>query len=252
MLFAIFFIQLIFHQELSDLHLRRGLSIAGVDTSTVTSGATDAANSVTKIAAHEIAQASATAQTTVDQASEHLKTLSEDLKLHLPAYYAVGLWGYCQGDNSTGPFANCSKPSTSFSFNLLEIFGSASAEINDILLDKDNKILAGYHDVSRWTVSAYIIGFVFTSATIIIQVFLFVFPKVKILLVASSILAAAFITGASIGATVIYGLLTGGIARVLQPLGAHASLGASTFTATWLARCGSFASRASTTVYVVL
>lgn len=44
-----------------------------------------------------------------------------------------------------------------------------------------------------------------------------------------------FITGASIGVTVIYSLIIGSIQSLLQPLGAYASLGAQTFTATWLA-----------------
>ncbi|KAF4765661.1 hypothetical protein HAV15_003334 [Penicillium sp. str.  len=163
--------------DFSSLHLRRGLSIAGVDTSSVTSGASDAANSATKVAANEVAQVSTTVKTKADQARDRLETLSKDLRLHLPAYYAVGLWGYCQGHNSTGPFANCSKPSTSFSFDLLEILGSASEEIKDMLPKNDNKVLAGYHDFSRWTILAYILGFIFTVATIIIQVVLLILSK---------------------------------------------------------------------------
>jgi hypothetical protein len=179
--------------DLSGLHLRRGLSIAGVDTSSVTSGASDAANSATKVAANEVAQVSTVVQPNADQARDCLGTLSKDLGLHLPAYYAVGLWGYCQGNNSTGPFANCSKPSTSFSFDLLEIIGSASEEINDMLPKNDNKVLAGYHDLSRWTILAYILGFIFTIATIIIQVLLLIFSKGKIFLIASSIVGPTLV-----------------------------------------------------------
>jgi hypothetical protein len=223
-----------------------------VDTSSITSGVSVVANSATKVAANEVAQVSTAVQTKADQASDRLETLSKDLRLHLPAYYAVGLWGYCQGDNSTGAFSNCSKPSTSFSFDLLNILGSASEDINDILPKNVNKVLAGYHDVSRWTISAYILGFIFTIATIIIQVLLLKLARGKIFLIASSIvgptlvafsccmlttmkLASIFITGASIGVTVIYGLITGGIESVLHPLGAHASLGAQTLTSAWLA-----------------
>ncbi|CAG8040675.1 unnamed protein product [Penicillium nalgiovense] len=221
--------------DLSNLHLRRGLSIAGVDTSSVTSGASDAANSATKLAANEVAQVSTAVQTKADQARDRLEILSKDLRLHLPAYYAVGLWGYCQGDNSTGPFAKCSKPSTSFSFDLLEILGSASEEINDMLPKSDNKVLGGYHNFSMWTILAYILGFIFTIATIIIQVLLLILSKGKIFLIASSILASVFVTSASIGVTVIYGLITGDIKSVSHPLGAHASLGAQSLTSAWLA-----------------
>ncbi|CAG8899733.1 unnamed protein product [Penicillium egyptiacum] len=176
--------------ELSKLHLRRPLSVAGMDTSSVMNESSNAVNCATKITASDIAQASTAAQSTADQVGDHLQTLFEDLKLHLPAYYIVGLYGYCQGDNSTGPFTNCSKPSTSFSFDLLGIFGSQSEEINDILPKDDNKVLAGYHDVSGWTISAYILGFTFTVAAIIIQVPLLMFSKGKNFLVASSIIEA--------------------------------------------------------------
>jgi hypothetical protein len=223
-----------------------------VDASSVTSAASNAANSATKITANEIAQASTVAQTTADEASDHLQTLSESLKLHLPAYYAVGLWGYCQGDHSTGPFSNCSKPSTSFSFNLLGIFGSASEEVSEILPEDNNKVLAGYRKVSQWTISAYITGFIFTLVALIFQVLLMTISKGRIFLVASSVvssgiiaftyfvlnmikLASIFIIGASTSATVIYGLITGSIQAVLRPLGAHASLGVQTLIATWLA-----------------
>jgi hypothetical protein len=164
-----------------------------VDTPSVTSGAFDTANSATKVAANEIAQVSTVVQIKADQARDRLKTISKDLRVHLPAYYAVGLWGYCQGDNSTGPFANCSKPSTSFLFDLLEIFGSASEEINDVLPKNDSKVLAGYHDISRWTILAYILGFIFTIATIIVQVLLLISSKRKIFLIASFIVGPTLV-----------------------------------------------------------
>ncbi|CAG7932366.1 unnamed protein product [Penicillium olsonii] len=203
--------------------------------SNVTTGASDAANSATQVAANKVDHVSTAVQSKADQTRDRLETLSKDLRLHLPAYYAVGLWGYCQGNDSTGPFTNCSKPSTSFSFNLLKILGSASEEINDVLPKSDNKVFAGYHDFSRWTVLAYILGFIFTITTIIIQVLLLIVSKGKIFLILSSILASVFVTGASIGVTVIYGLITGGVESVLHPLGAHASLGTQTLTSAWLA-----------------
>lgn len=179
--------------EISNLHLRRSLSVAGIDASSVMTEASNASNSVTKITASDIAQASTAAQSTADKVGDHLHTLSEDLKLRLPAYYTVGLWGYCQGENSTGPFTSCSKPSTSFSFDLLGIFGSASSEINDILPKDDNKALAGYHDVSRWIITAYIIGFAFTVAAITIQALLAMFSKGgKVFLVAFSLVSTRF------------------------------------------------------------
>lgn len=52
-------------------------------------GVPGADNSATEIVVYEVAYASTAAQTTATQASDHLKTVSEDLNLHLPACYAV-------------------------------------------------------------------------------------------------------------------------------------------------------------------
>lgn len=62
-----------------------------------------------------------------------------------------------------------------------------------MLPKNDNKVLAGYHDFSRWTILAYILGFIFTIATIIIQVVLLILSKGKIVLIASSIVGPTLV-----------------------------------------------------------
>lgn len=93
-------------------------------------------------------------------------SLQDNLKLHLPAYYSVGLWGYCEGQQITAPPSNCSTPSVSFSFDLLRIFDSVSTQIEQLLPQGNDKVLSGFRDVSRWSKSAYILGFIATALTI--------------------------------------------------------------------------------------
>ncbi|CAG8665139.1 unnamed protein product, partial [Penicillium salamii] len=166
-----------------------------------------------------------------------VQSLSDEIKSHLPHFYSVGLLGYCQGQKETPSYSNCSQPSTSFSFDLLSIFGSVSPAIEEVLPDENNKVLAGYHDVSRWSISAYILGFASTFLAVVFGVTTIFFSRGKLFLIISSLSATIFITGASISVTVIYGLITGAI----KSIGADASFGAHLFTATWLAVAFSFA-----------
>lgn len=92
--------------------------------------------------------------------------LQNNLKLHLPAYYSVGLWGYCEGQQITAPPSNCSTPSVSFSFDLLRIFDSLSTQIEQLLPQGNDKTLLGFRDVSRWSTSAYILGFIATALAV--------------------------------------------------------------------------------------
>ncbi|CAG8344776.1 unnamed protein product [Penicillium salamii] len=224
-------------QELGSFHLRRSLSIAGVDASAIANIASSEANSVVSSVSTTVIYASSAAETAVSQATAKVQSLSDEVKSHLPDFYSVGLWGYCQGQKETMSYSNCSHPSASFSFDLLSIFGSVSPAIEDMLPDKNNKILAGYHEFSRWSISAYILGIAFTSLATVFGVTTVLYSWGKLLLIIFSLSATFFITGASISVTVIYGLVTGAI----KSIGVDASLGPHSFIATWLAVAFSFA-----------
>ncbi|KAJ5531448.1 hypothetical protein N7527_004841 [Penicillium freii] len=220
--------------QLGRFHLRRSLNIAGVDASDVGKTAINEANNVAKDGSTAVIYATAAAETAVSQVSDKVQSLSDEIKSNLPGYYSVGLWGYCQGQKNVASYTNCSHPSTSFSFDLLGIFGSMSTAIEDILPEKITKILAVNHYVSRWSILAYILGFVATFLAVVIGITTMIIPWGKILLTVLSLSATIFITGASIGVTVIYGLMAGA-------LGTNANFGAHMFTATWLAVAFSFA-----------
>lgn len=141
--------------RLEHLNLGRSIDVAAADTSSVANGATNAADSSS--------QAANAAQNKTNQVSDHLQNISDDLKLHLPAYYKVGLLGYCEGKADAAGYSNCSDPSISFSFDLLNIIGSASGQFEELLLPKGNeKVLAGYRDLSKWSIWAYIWGLIAT------------------------------------------------------------------------------------------
>jgi hypothetical protein len=175
--------------ELGKLDLRRSISIAGVDASSTVGQATSVISSEAQNAADGIAQASAAAQTAVSQASDQITMLTDDLKKRLPAYYSIGLWGFCQGQHDAAPFSNCSTPSTTFTFDLLKIFTSLSTEIEDLLPSDGRKILAGSGHVSKWTISAYIIGFVTMLFATIFGITTMAFSWAKLPLIACSLVS---------------------------------------------------------------
>ncbi|CRL27546.1 Actin cortical patch SUR7/pH-response regulator PalI [Penicillium camemberti] len=226
--------------EIGSVHPRRSLGIAAVDGIDVANKASSEANSVMNSASTDVIYASGAAETAASQVTDKIQSLSNEINSHLPGFYSVGLWGYCQGQKETS-YSNCSQPSTSFSFDLLSILGSVTPVIDGVLPDENNKVLAGYHVVSRWSISAYILGFVSTFVAVVFGVTTMFFSRGKILLIISSLSATIFVAGASIGVTVIYGLITGAIQSILHPLGADASFGAHSFAATWLAVTFSFA-----------
>ena len=136
------------------LNMARSIDVAGVDTSSVANGAKNAADSSS--------QAANAAQDKANQVSGHLQDISDDLKLHLPAYYKVGLLGYCEGKADAAGYSNCSDPSISFSFDLLNIIGSASGKFEELLPKGNEKVLAGYRDLSKWSIWAYVWGLIAT------------------------------------------------------------------------------------------
>lgn len=173
--------------ELGKLDLRRSISLAGVDASSVADQATSVVNTETQNAADGVAQASATAHTAVSQASDQITSLTNDLKKSLPAYYSIGLWGFCQGQNDEATFSNCSTPSTAFTFNLLKVFGSLSTEIEGLLPSDGKRLLAGSRHVSEWTISAYITGFITMLFAIIFGLTTMAFSWGKLPLIACSL-----------------------------------------------------------------
>lgn len=153
---------------LDGLSVRRSLSIDSLDVSSVAAEASAAVNSVRHSVETAAAEASVAANAEASHVSSELENLADELKLHLPDYHTVGLWSYCRGHNST--VTNCSDPSTTFSFNLSSIFDSISTEINDLLPDLNDTVLAGYRDVSQAIIWLYITGFISTVLVVILGV----------------------------------------------------------------------------------
>lgn len=111
------------------------------------------------------------ARTTAGKVGSHTHDVThglQDLKVDLPDYFAVGLWGYCEGSHDADTFSNCTGPSVSFSFDLVDILGDRLGQINGLLPESSQSVLRKYHRVSQWTIAAYIVGLVGTVLSIVI------------------------------------------------------------------------------------
>jgi hypothetical protein len=153
---------------LSGLSVRRSLSIGSLDGSSVAAEASAVVNSVGNSVETAAAEASVAASAEASHFSSELEDLAGELRSHLPDYYTVGLWSYCKGHNGTVTY--CSHPSTTFSFNLSSIFDSISTEINDLLPDLNDTVLAGYRDISEAVIWLYITGFISAVLVVILGV----------------------------------------------------------------------------------
>ncbi|KAJ5330512.1 hypothetical protein N7476_000295, partial [Penicillium atrosanguineum] len=197
-----------------------GISQQGHDTvSSVVSGAHTSANEAVTEAA------SAAKGKTQDQLNE--------LKSHLFQYYSVGLWGYCKSRN--GSKTVCSEPSTSFFFDLFSVLNSTLVKVDKVLPGLDQKAISGYRKLSRGIVGFYISGSVTTALVVILGVRKTFFSRGSRLLALLCTVSTLLVTIATVGATVMYGLLAAGIKTALQSFGVQAGLGTQIFTATWLA-----------------
>ena len=153
--------------QLKALHIRQPVGIGEIDTPNFVGGPTNIAETATKIAASSVSEASSTADNGVDQAREHMQSLTKDVKSHLPAYYTVGLRSYCQENRGAVSYSNCSMVSDSFSFDLLSLFGSFKGTINSALSSRDKNLPENYHRASQFAILAYIIGTATTALAIV-------------------------------------------------------------------------------------
>jgi hypothetical protein len=147
--------------------LRRSFSISSANVSGLADTATAEATKTANSAADSISEASAAVETVVNQAQSRIESVASELKVSLPAYYSVGLWDYCQGKTVGARPSKCTRPTTSFSFNLLDIFKSVSPEFNDLFPSKDTNGLTGSLKLSKWAISAYIVGFSTTACSLV-------------------------------------------------------------------------------------
>ena len=127
-----------------------------------------------------------------------------------------------------------------------------SGKFKELFLKGNKKVLIGYRDLSKQSIQAYIQGLIVTILVtafgIISTILLFrrklliIFSIVSVIscyllqVMLTAIQIATVLTiGISILITVIYCLITSSVQSILQPLGAHASLGTDTFVGAWLA-----------------
>ncbi|OJJ52124.1 hypothetical protein ASPSYDRAFT_214626 [Aspergillus sydowii CBS 593.65] len=173
------------------------------------------------------------AENTVSQIGGHVQDLSDQLHSLLPEYYAVGLWSYCEGKRGAQTFSNCTGPSASFSFDLVDILSSRLGLANGVLADWTQPVLKGYRRVSHWIVAAYMMAFI--AAFIAVVTGLVGFPLAKLVAIISSAVSSLLVIGASVTVTIMYQLLTRGLNSTLEPAGISASLGPRMLATSWLA-----------------
>ncbi|CAG8014069.1 unnamed protein product [Penicillium salamii] len=165
--------------KLRDLRTRDSFNIDAAPTSSGVRNAVEGVVPSIDTSPNEAINAAASVASDTIQAQIH------NLKSHLPRYYIVGLWGYCQARN--GSEMVCSDPSTSFSFDLYAVLDSTPIKVRDILPDIDQSLISGYRRLSQSVICLYISGFVTTTLTLVLA-------GRKVFFSTSSMLLAIFCT----------------------------------------------------------
>lgn len=125
-------------------------------------------------AASNVSQLLAVSENEANDVNKSIQNLTE-LELNFPAFYTVGLLGYCQGPGHMTSFSNCSDPSIRFSFDLLKVIRSTSNGTYIRLQDHDNKAFGRYREFTRWFALLYLVGAVVTVLTILFVISSMVF-----------------------------------------------------------------------------
>lgn len=108
-------------------------------------------------------------------ASGSLSDLWSKIQSALPDYYAVGLWGYCSGEEGASKYSSCSTPTLLFSFNLVAILESNAPGAASLLPDASKAVLSGLSKLPRLAIAAYIIGMTATTLTVMVELFTVMF-----------------------------------------------------------------------------
>jgi hypothetical protein len=111
----------------------------------------------------------------VDVSSSDLANALDEAQkqLKIKDFYDIGLWGYCDGDVTSGNYKtqNCSKPKAEFYFNPITIWQLNDTGVEDVLPDDLSKALNVYKNVSKWMFIAYIVAFVATIVELVVGLF---------------------------------------------------------------------------------
>ena len=172
--------------------------------------------------------------------SEQVSTVISDLQQDstLKDFYAVGLWGYCDGEIKNNKYTTdeCSNPKSEFYFDPLEVWGlSNSTGIKDDLPDDYDKLMKVYKAVSKWMFIAYMIAFITTIVELVVGVFAICSRWGSCVTTLFAVLAFLFTTAASVTSTVLFSIFKGSVGETLKAYGIELSLGKNMYAATWLA-----------------
>lgn len=164
-----------------------------------------------------------------------LDKLQEDSTL--ADFYTIGLWGYCDGDISSGKFntKTCSKPKAEYYFDPLLVWGLNGTSIKDELPGDYNKVMKVYKSVSKWQFIAYVIAFVATALEILVGAFAICSRWGSCVTTLVAVVAFLFTTAASITSTVLFSIFKSSLGPALKAYGIYLDMGKNMFAATWLA-----------------
>ncbi|RAK92233.1 integral membrane protein [Aspergillus costaricaensis CBS 115574] len=153
-------------------------------------------------------------------------------------FYAIGLWGYCEGNitsNNSYQTSNCSKPEAEFWFNPMEVWNLEETGLENALPSNVKSALNTYKAVSKWMFIAYVIAFALTIVELVVGVFAICSRWGSCVTSLVSAVAFLFTAAASVTSTAMFAVLKGVFKSDLEQYGIKGQMGKNIYVATWLA-----------------
>ncbi|KAF2818172.1 hypothetical protein CC86DRAFT_435150 [Ophiobolus disseminans] len=157
-------------------------------------------------------------------------------EISIKDFYLVGLWSYCEGDNTSGieETTYCSSPTTSFWFNPIDVWGLRNTSALNVHRDHLQKGLDAYRKVVGWMSCSFIVATILTAAEFVTSFFTCFTRKASMLTLILSVTSSIFAIVAATIATAAYGVLTGTFHTALASWNINVSMGKELLLVLWL------------------
>ncbi|KAJ5775181.1 uncharacterized protein N7511_000192 [Penicillium nucicola] len=152
-------------------------------------------------------------------------------------FYQIGLWGYCDGEISSGNYelTNCSQPKSVFYFDPLSVWRLKNDSVVNGLPKGYHRFSNTYKALLRWMSIAYILAFVTTILEIAIGALAILSRWGSCVTTIVAVVALLFTAAASATSTTIFVLIRSTAGPILAAYGIHLSIGKHILAATWMA-----------------
>jgi hypothetical protein len=170
-------------------------------------------------------------------------------------FYLIGLWSYCEGDNTDGvaEITYCSSPTFRFWFDPTDVWGLKNTFMQNVLGEDLQKGLKMYERIMGWTSWSFVFATVLTAGELLMSCFAIRWKMGSLMTWLLGVVSLSFqfplwvswtdrpqasslfVVAAATTATVVYSILTGILYAALELYNVNVFMGIRLLIILWLA-----------------